>query len=356
MTSAPRRWIARRVVATGAIAMAVTLTACEDEITDPGDSVVQGQLTIDASNPALFTYVTFAYGGSAVAVTDPATSEEWDLAFRRFSGKLNGGVAGPGSVAGANLMNNGAATDTEVTQFTLTDADAAWEAVTEADIAGATFIEDGILEDESGPWFRFDPISQNLVANPGAAWKVREGEGGYAIIRIAELVMDGQTPESVTIEYRRQDSAGGAMGDLSTIDVNLTMGPAFIDLSSGSVGAPIACGWDLSITFFAIDFNTDCNAGTFPLDAAEDFTSVASAGDAPEYGPFLSVVSGAFPTTVGDAEGIFWYNIEGNNRLWPTFNVFLVRVGTAVYKVQITGYYNSSGESGFPTMRFEQLR
>ena len=59
---------------------------------------------------------------------------------------------------------------------------------------------------------------------------------------------------------------------------------------------------------------------------------------------------------VDDASGVFWYNIEGNNRLWPTFNVFLVEIGTAVYKVQVTDYYSATGASGFPTVRFEQLR
>lgn len=356
MTSAKTNRLHRGIFLAASVPLALSLTACEDEITNPDDQLVEGQVTLDATNPALFTYMTFADGGSEVAVSDPASSTDWDLAFRRFSGKLNGGVAGPGGVAGANLLSNASATDTEVTALTLADADAAWDAVTAADIAGATFVEDGIIADESGPWFRFDPISQNLVANSGAAWKVREGDGGFAVFRISELVMNGQTPQSVTVEYRRQDAAGGTMGDAETIDVNLSMGPAFVDLSTGTVAAPAGCGWDFSITFFEFAFNEACDAGTFPLDAAEDFNAVADAGDAPTYGAFLSVVSGAFPSTVDDAGGVFWYNIEGNNRLWPTFNVFLVRSGSAIYKVQVTSYYNSSGESGFPTVRFEQLQ
>jgi hypothetical protein len=334
----------------------VTLTACEDEITDPGAVFVEGQLTLDASSNASYVYASLANGGSTVAVTDPFSSTDWHLAFRRFSVKLNGGVAGPSDVAGANLMNNANATDAEVVAFTEADADAAWEAVTEADIAGATFIDDGIIEDTSGPWFRFDPMAQNLVANPGAAWKVDTSGDGYAVFRVSELVMAGFDPESVEIEYRYQ-SPSGSLGSIGTVDVDLTGGPGSVDFATGTVVTPSGCNWDLVVTpSFSIDFNDACGAGSFPLDSSEDFTTITSAAGAPEYGGFLSVVSGAFPSSVEDATGIFWYNIEGNNRMWPTYNVFLVRVGTDVYKVQVLDYYSSTGASGHPTIRFLQLQ
>ena len=334
----------------------VAFIACEDEVTNPEDQFIEGQLTIDASSPVAFSYFTFSDGGSLVSVTDPASSTDWDMAFRRFGVKLNGGVAGPGSVAGANLENNALATDTEVVSFTPADAEAAFEAVTAADISGATFVEDGLVPDDTGPWFRFDFFSGTLVANPGAAWKVQEADGGFSLFRISELVMGGQTPSSITVEYRHQD-AGGALGAANTVVVDLTMGPGFVDLSSGSVVAPIACDWDVTLTpFFTIEFNDGCGAGTFPLDPTEDFNALTAADDAPEYGAFLSAISGAFPGTIEGAGGVFWYNIEGNQRLWPTHNVFLVRVDAAIYKVQIVDYYSATGDSGFPTLRFEQIQ
>lgn len=337
-------------------ALPFTLAACEDEIVDPADQFIEGQETIDASSPVTFAYFTFADGGSLVSVTDPSTSTDWDMAFRRFGVKLNGGVAGPGSVAGANLGNNAAATDTDVVQFTPADAEAAFAAVTETDINGVTFVEDGLVPDDSGPWFRFDFISGNLVANPGAAWKVQEADGGFSVFRVSELVMNGQAAQSVTIEYRHQD-AGGSLGAVETVQVDVTMGPGFVDLASGTTVSPAACDWDLSVApSFMIEFNDACSAGTFPLDPAEDFTAMTTADDAPEYGGFLSTISGAFPGTIDDATGVFWYNIEGNQRLWPTHNVFLVRVDDSVYKVQVVDYYSATGDSGHPTVRFEQIR
>ena len=38
-----------------------------------------------------------------MTIADPSTSSGWDLAFRRYSIRLNGGVAGPKGVTGFNL-------------------------------------------------------------------------------------------------------------------------------------------------------------------------------------------------------------------------------------------------------------
>jgi len=346
----------RSAARAGVLALAVGVAACESEVTGPIDELIEGQVTLDATDPALFSYLSFADGGGAVTVTDPYASTEWVVAFRRFSAKLNGGVAGGGDVAGFNLANNAEATSDEVIAFTTDDADAAWESVTEADIAGVTFVSDGIVEDLSGPWFRFDPMANTLAANTGAAWKVNESSGGSALFRVSNLEMMGNTPLGVTLEYRHQDS-GATLGASATVEVDFDQGTGYVDFSTGAVVTPNGCNWDVSVSpQFSIDFNGDCDAGSFPLDATEDFSALTKADDAPEYGPFLSVISGAIPSAVDDASGIFWYNIEGNNRLWPTYNVFLVEIGTAIYKVQVIDYYNATGASGFPTVRFEQLR
>jgi hypothetical protein len=347
----------RTLAAVAAVAFAVA--ACEDETTGPGTGVVEGTLTLDATDPASFTYLTLSDGGSEVSVPDPSTSTAWDLAFRRFSVKLNGGVAGPGTVAAVNLMNNASVDSATIVNFTAADADEAWDAVTVDDITGKTFVEDGIVEDDSGPWFRYDPMAGTLVANTGAAWKLKEADGGHALFRISSMDVPGSTMAAITVQFRRQD-AGADLGAIDSVAVTFPAGPpatVFLDLETASEVTASGCNWDLSVSsVFEIAFNDACGAGTFPLDASEDFTAVTTADDAPEYGGFLSVISGAFPSTVGDASGLFWYDIEGNNYLWPTYNVFLVRIGTSVYKVQVTDYYNDSQESGHPTLRFELLQ
>lgn len=335
----------------------VGVLACEDEATAPTDEFPEGTLMVDASSAVAFSYITLADGGSVVTPADPANSTDWDVAFRRFGVRLNGGVAGPGSVAGYNLGNNAALTSEEVVALDATDGEAAFEAVTADDIpAASAFEEDGIAPDPGGSWFRFDPQAGTLVANPGAAWKVQESGGGFAVFRVSELVMAGQAPQSITLEYRHQDG-GGDLGTAQTVQIDLTAGAGYAGFADGGLYDVSSCDWDVGVTpELAIEVNDACGAGTFPLDATDDFTALTVADDAPEYGGFLAALSGAFPATVDDASGAFWYNIEGNSRLWPTYNVFLVRVGQDTYKVQITDYYDATGASGFPTLRFQRLQ
>jgi hypothetical protein len=88
--------------------------------------------------------------------------------------------------------------------------------------------------------------------------------------------------------------------------------------------------------------------------------------DAP---PFAAIDAGcgqSIPASVfaGDSfGGVFasspWYryNITGiDNQIWPVFNVYLIKRGTAVYKVQLTGYYAVSGAARNITIRYARLR
>lgn len=334
------------------------LAACESEVAAPDEVVYEeGEISLDASSPIHFVYLNLD-SGTGVTPADPPNSTDWHMAFRRFSVRLNSGVSGPGSVMGHNLGNNAGAAAEQVAAMTPEDGQAAFEAVTEADIPGSSsFMQDGLEPDPGASWFRFDGRTQTLVANPGVAWKVRESsDRGFAIFRVTELQMQGQRPLGLTIEYRRQDP-GGELGDARTTVADLSRGPAYVSFAGAQMPQADSCDWDIGISpEFSILINDACGAGTFPLDATQDFTVVTQADDAPEYADFLSVISGAFPAAVDDAAGIFWYGIQDNNRMWPTFNVFLVAAGQDVYKVQIFDYYDATGMSGFPSVRFQRLR
>ncbi len=341
-----------------AFAVPVLFAACESEVTAPPEAFEEGAITIDATSPLASAYFSLADGGALLTPSDPAGSTDWHMAFRRISIRLNGGVAGPGSVVGVNLGNNAELSAEQVVALTEADGEAAFLAVSDADIPdAASFAEDGLAPDPGASWFRFDFLSGTLVANPGAAWKVRESSGrGYAVFRIAALEMEGQRPVGATVEFRRHDP-NGTLADAETLAVDLRRGPAFLSFANGPAATPAGCGWDMGVTpDLTIEINADCGAGTFPLDVTDDFAALARADDAPDYGGFLSVVGGAFPSTVDDARGVFWYNIREGSRMWPTYNVFLVRVDQQVYKVQVTGYYSATGDSGHPTLRYQRLR
>ena len=337
------------------LALPVLAAGCES--TDP--PVFEEEVfVVDATSATAFAYLSLEGKGAIVTPADPSSSTDWHMAFRRFQIRLNGGVSGPGSVEGDNLENNASATAEMVLAFTTEDGVADFEAVTDAAISGASFSVDALVPDPGASWFRFDPVQQTLVANPAAAWKLRESsDRGFAVFRVVELKMDGQRPLGATVEYRRH-GAGASLGSSAKIAADFSRGPAFLNFSEGAAGRPAGCGWDISVTpDLSIGVNADCDAGTFPLDATEDFSQLSQADDAPEYAGYLSTIGGAFPASVEDASGIYWYNLRENSRMWPTYNVFLVRTGGGeVYKVQITGYYNVSGESGHPTVKFKRLK
>ena len=62
------------------------------------------------------------------------------------------------------------------------------------------------------------------------------------------------------------------------------------------------------------------------------------------------------PTRSTSHSGVFLYNLAGDNRLSPTFNIFLVKVGSSVYKLQVVSYYSTTGDAGHPTIRYEKIQ
>jgi hypothetical protein len=344
------RFAASRTLRTFALALLLPALACESDSSGPRTPDEPGVVELDAASNSTFTYFRLS-DGAIVSVTDPTTSDDWDIAFRRFAVKLNSGVAGPKSVLGYSLENNADATDEQVLAFTPENQLAAFEAVDAGDVPDeASFTAEGLGPDLS-TWFRFDPVSGGLVANPAAAWKLRRSGGTvYGVIRVKRIVATSEALDSVTFEYRLQD--GGAMGSAAERTI-ATTGSHALDLTGGAAVAPTGCGWDVSAAAdFTISVNAGCEVGTFPLDVTEDFTTLAAADDAPAYGAFFSLISGPVPNSTTDRGAPFLYNLAGDNRLSPTFTTYLVKVASRVYKLQLINYYSASGASGHPTIRF----
>ena len=51
----------------------------------------------------------------------------------------------------------------------------------------------------------------------------------------------------------------------------------------------------------------------------------------------------------------FRYNLQNDHQVYPTFDVYLIRKGDDVYKVQLTGYYGAAGEARHIGIRWSQL-
>lgn len=86
---------------------------------------------------------------------------------------------------------------------------------------------------------------------------------------------------------------------------------------------------------------------------------------ASELGDFEAVTSAAIPDSPGawSSTGLDeapWYRYflsgPGAHHVWPTYEVYLIRRGSTVYKVQFIGYYGPAGESRQITFRYGRLQ
>lgn len=85
-----------------------------------------------------------------------------------------------------------------------------------------------------------------------------------------------------------------------------------------------------------------------PASESAEFDEVTAA-DIPAEGAIWSA-------TAFDENRWYRYNLGGNHQVWPTYDVYLVKRGTEVYKVQLTGYYGPDGAARQITMRYARLR
>lgn len=359
------RHLSVRAVALALCATAL-LAACEDE-SDDVEPLPEGSFVLNASSQTAYTYFNLE-SQDTVAVATPGSSSAWDLAFRRFEIRLNGGVAGPKGVTGFNLENSVGLTDAQVLALTPANTEAAFDAIDESDIPpSGDFTTEALAEDFTG-WFR--PTPTGLVANRNAAWKFRlPGNRGHALLRVQEITNESTNPSptdgmaAIRLGYRLETA--GVLGPEDSVTITMPSGSSgVVNLQTKAIQLgvlPVTCDWDVRVSRayeLQINEGASCGAGTFPLQPGQSYASLTTASDAPQYGPFISLVSGPIPNSFDDPRGPFLYGLNNDQLLYPTFNTYLVRVGSAVYKVQVTGYYNplDPTQSGFPAIRFARVR
>lgn len=337
---------------------ALVLAGCEGESspTDPTggsnepdiNEVVTSQ-PLNASSSDTLVYFSFASGTLVNRTAD------WDIALRRFEVRLNGGVGGTKGVTGYSFGNNKTATDAQVLAFTVDNTLSAFDAVREGQIpADASFQSDRLVENNTA----YLNLAGVPSANGTAYWKLRTATGGFALFRVSAISLSQQFAlQSVTIESRVQ--SGATVGATQTLTVPISGAAVSVNVGTNAVvAAPNGCNWDLRIDpqSFGITVNSPCNAGTYPGGSSPTFAAATTANDASQYAGYLSGLTGPIPNAIDVADAPFRYNLQGNNRLSPTFNTYLVKTGARVYKLQLVNYYNAAGASAWPTLRYARIK
>lgn len=329
------------------------LAACSDSPTAGGTEAPQVlTVTLDAS--AGWAYADLDAASPAVAVANPATDANWDIAVNATNVMLNGGAAGPGGVSGWCQCLNEAATNDQLRAFTPEAQLAPFLSATAAlaPAAADQWAADALAPALSG-WWSYNATSHVVSADPSRVFLVRTAEGtGFAKIHVIGLA-DAQRTHAgkVTFEYAVQTTAGGAMGPTRQATVDVAGGRVYFDLLTHAVST--AANWDLAFEGFDIRVNGGVSGtgqgGVVAATAA--FGAITSASEPPAAAFRTDSYGGVFK-----ARPWYKYNLTGtDHQIWPNFNVYLLKRGSALYKVQFTSYYGPAGETRRITLRYAKL-
>lgn len=320
-----------------------------------------------------WTYYNFETA-SVVELTDAQADEsnDWHIAFKRVGIKVNGGSSGPGDITAALIdaqtryydengepdvaVFSAATADTELASL---ERDVDMNALSFTADADVTAISaDGASVDSS--WWLYNTTTHTISANPNA-WVIVRGADGvsYAKLHVTDIQ---QSERQITVEMYIQ---GDAASSFSTDRVVWT---ALIGSEGGSLCydfdqlLEVNCADQSSVWDLQFDVSSDgrawnmwTNSGTVKGDG--------TAGAA--FGPLTNLTQADFASAASvptwftdDTGGVFqndsWYayNLQGNNQIWPNYRVYGIKTDVAIYKMQITGYYNQAGVSGNVTIRF----
>lgn len=335
-----------------------------------------GGFGTDPNDPAnKYTYFNLD-SGQVIELSDSeaAASENWHIAFKRTNIKLNGGVSGPASIKGAVADaqddfydGNGNPDSSVFLNATAASERAAFDGVVGTD--GLSFEEDRNIPyirgdgSSEGWWLYSGPPDHTVSANPDQWWLIKSAAANsYAKFHVTDIV---QASRDITLNLFIQGAADSAFSDTKTT-WTAAIGDAGgskcfdIDAAAEVDCTTAAADWDIKVEVAGQAWNIWINGG------------VSGDGSGGAFGPFDTVGVGGYVsgTTSPDGTdisrmyrqdskgGIFkdntWYayGLQGNSKLWPNYRVYAIDTGTAQYKMQILGYYNAAGTSGYITLRY----
>ena len=337
-------------------AFALSLAACNSDAALISSVSVTRSITVDAS--AAYAYVKLDTIAQLVSVVSPTTSAAWDIGFFATGVTLNGGAAGPGGVTGYCVCRNEGATTAQVQAFTAVNQLPTSDSVTATMAPAASAFQADLLDPAINGWYTGTPGAGATVTS-GRSFILRKTVGATTIL--AKFQVTGvtaptaTTPGQVSFQFAIQPLAGAAFGATQIQTVTVVAGTlAYFDMGANAPGT--ATSWDIAFDGWAIRTNGGVSgSGTVKAvpDAVTAFATIdatyaASAPAAAYRGDTFSGVFAAHPW--------YRYNITGtDNQIWPLFNVYLVKRGSTLFKIQLTSYYSAAGAPRNITVRYAKI-
>ncbi len=347
-----------------AFVTAALLAACSnasDSTTTPPGST-DSTLVINAS--AATAYVTLGVPATSPSIGDPATSTAWDLSIGPdLDVAVNGGASGPGSDRAYCLCANQSLTLTQVEALTATQGATAFDAVTAASIPGDSVFVGDSASAAIGQWYNYNTTTHAITPS-GTVYGIRlaSTSGGYAKFRVTAIPSPGMSNAGpVTLQWAVEPTGSSNLGPDQQATVDLSSGAkVYVNLTTGDTSSTMPAAWDIALQGYTISVNGGSSGSgdvaAVVLVPSSFYTSYDSITAIP-FGA-TGIPSNAF--TTDGAGGAFLaapaYQYDPvSHQVYPTYNVYLIKKGSDVYKVQVTGYYNTGGVFGYITVRYAKL-
>ncbi|MBK6683324.1 MAG: hypothetical protein IPG45_02540 [Deltaproteobacteria bacterium] len=307
------------------------------------------ELTLDASHQTDWLYLALT-DRSLKAPAAPLDSTEWDLAFRRFHVRVNGGVSGTKGVEVATLTGTAfdAVTQAPDSGYRMDTAkgeggEAPPDFVNAVDANLAFNLPNE--ESESG-WYHYDPVAHTL-SPAEVVYVVRVGAQHHKLRFLAYYDSAG-TPGFVKIQIAPVDPPTGPARRIEA-----ATGWAYLNLAGNlpTVADPSAStAWDLGFNHTQLASNGGTSgpgrAGVMQVDLP--FAQVTSAGTVGYEPDTLLPIPGppGSGTFSGNPVLLDWYDYDPIHHVaTPKDQVYLVRGATGGYaKFRITGYESGNFE------------
>ena len=369
----------------------------------PPQNTAKEVKNLNASDEQKWVYFSFETG-TIVEVTNPKTTDNWDIAFNRYNIRTNGGVSGIGEaeVVNTNSKDFAAVTkapaegyekDKEVTEYGRPRPGQTQPSVTKSE--KNPVISGTVNKQDSKGWYNYTPPKQGENTPHFEITKyvyvLKTAKGGkYVKIQLTGYTNDKNETGYITFTYdflTEKETAKPAEkvaldfsgSEAKEVQLDATGDWKYFSLKNGEV-TPATPANDLSWDIAFKGYYVRLNGGTSGKGKAEafrteekDFTKVT---EAPKKGfekdkevTFTSrdgssskenvspVLTGGFGSTTGaiglnPANRAKYGNVYGPNE-W----VYVVKTANGTYaKVQVTDFYKQVGDKklpSFPKLKYQ---
>ncbi|HJL14323.1 MAG TPA: HmuY family protein [Sandaracinaceae bacterium LLY-WYZ-13_1] len=281
------------------------------------DPLPEHAIEVNAGDGASWTYLSLTDG--VVSPSDPDTSTDWDVAFRRTEVRTNSGTSGAG-LGGARVDASGLAFDD------ITEATTLGYAVDEVIDSGRPGAEPTSTSPVLGDWYDYDPVTHS-VSPSDLTFLVRTATGDYGKLRIWRWA-DGRYDLSflpVTRHVERVELDVDASDGASWVYLSLRDGGLVEVTDAATDGA-----WDVGISRTRVRTNGGTSGGGMGEVAETIAETIDALTDAPTEGWAVDemVSSGApgSPEYSGNPVLGGWYDYDPvTHTVSPRPVVFAVR-------------------------------